>query len=678
MAVVTLKTRFDFDNMSEYKRALSELNSGSRVLASEMKKLKAEYDGNTKSSEYLKKAADILNNNILQQKDKVEMLQAAVKKSINANGEASTETQKWIAKLNNAEAELFKLENAAKKNNEAMSEYNQVLPKINSENEVLASEMRKLQAEYKGNTDSVEYLRKAGELLENELKNNDKEIEVLSKALEESIEKTGEASEETKKLTVELNNAKTKRFETTHAIDENNAAMQGENATMLGMGDTLDSLSGKFGVNIPDGAKKALNGIQGLSTGTVAAMAAAATAVVGLVKGVKELHEMTLQVAADVDEVITESAITGLSEDTIQKLKYAENLVDVSYSTITGSLTKLTKNMASAQDGNEDLSESFASLGVSIEDGTGHLRSSEEVFYDLIDALGAVENDTERDAIAMELLGKSAQDLNPLIKSGSDVLRELGEEAENTGYVLDESQIKKLGEVDDAYQRMQLQIEANRKQLAADFAPAAQKAMEVFTEWTGKAGKALVDSGILKNLASAGESLLDMLDSIGDTIGQIPILKDAFKGLGTVLGGIAQLAAVIADAFDVIAGLFSLRNGGGQRIATALGFNYDIGQASNLQRVRMQQDGTWDMYSEFYAGRNASGNDNWRGGLTYISESGPEMAVLPSGTKIYSAQDTRAVMGGDTFYVTIDAHNVREFMDIVKMAHSARLRGRMA
>lgn len=573
MATRTLKTRLEFDGEKEYKQALSELNTGSRTLATEMKKLQAEYKGNTDSVEYLNKQGEILNQMLLQQKDKVEKLREAVQKSADAHGEADASTQKWIQQLNSAEAEMYNLE---------------------------------------------------------------------------------------------------------HAIDDNNAALQGENTTMLGLGDTVDSLAGKFGVNIPDGAKKALNGIQGLSTGTVAAMAAAATAVVGLVKGVKELHEMTLQAAADVDEIITESAVTGLSEDTIQKLKYAENLVDVSYSTITGSLTKLTKNMASAQDGNAALNESFAKLGVSITDSSGHLRSSEEVFYDLVDALGAVENDTERDAIAMELLGKSAQDLNPLIKSGSDVLRELGEEAENTGYVLDESQIKKLGEVDDAYQRMQLQIEANRKQLAADFAPAAQKAMEVFTEWTGKAGKALVDSGILKNLAAAGESLLDMLDSIGDTITQIPILKDAFKALGTVLGGIAQLAAVIADAFDVIAGLFSLRNGGGQRIATALGFNYDIGQASNLQRVRMQQDGTWDMYSEFYAGRNASGNSNWRGGLTYINESGPELAVLPSGTQILNTQDTRRAMGGDTFYVTIDAHNVKDFMDVVEMANSARLRGRMA
>lgn len=570
MAIRSLKTRFEFDNLNEYKQALGELNSGSRVLASEMRKLKAEYEGQEDSTKYLTELNDLLNRKIEDQKDKIELLKNAVKESAEKNGEASKTTQDWIVKLNDAEAEMYKLE---------------------------------------------------------------------------------------------------------HAVDENNAAMQGENTTMIGLGDTVDSLAGKFGISLPDGAKKALDGIGQMSAGTVAAMAAAAGAVVGVVEGLKKLHEMTLEAAADVDEIVTEAAVTGLSEDTIQKLKYAENLVDVSYSTITGSLTKLTKNMASAKDGNADLTESFAKLGVSIEDGNGNLRRSEEVFYDLIDALGRVENDTERDALAMDILGKSAQELNPLIKSGSGVLRELGEEAENTGYVLDEYQIKKLGAVDDAYQRMQLQIDATKKQLAAEFAPASQKVMETFSQWVGKAGKSLEESGILSNIASIVENLMDMLQSVGDLIGEIPILKDSLKILGVVLGGIADLAAVIADAFDLIAGVFTLDF---NRAATALGFNYGSGQASNLQRVRMQQQGTWDTYESYYAGRNASGNDNWRGGLTYIGESGAELAMLPSGTQILNAQDTRAALGGDTFYITIDAHNVKDFMDVVEMAKSERLRRRMA
>ena len=84
------------------------------------------------------------------------------------------------------------------------------------------------------------------------------------------------------------------------------------------------------------------------------------------------------------------------------------------------------------------MAKKFADLGVSITDtSTGQLRDAEEVFYDIIDALGGMENQTERDAAAMGVLGKSAQELNPLILQGSGALQELAKEAEAAGYVLD-------------------------------------------------------------------------------------------------------------------------------------------------------------------------------------------------------------------------------------------------
>ena len=57
---------------------------------------------------------------------------------------------------------------------------------------------------------------------------------------------------------------------------------------MAGLGDTVSDLASKLGIKIPDGAKKALNGMQGLSTGTVIAMSAAVAGITAVVKAVKE------------------------------------------------------------------------------------------------------------------------------------------------------------------------------------------------------------------------------------------------------------------------------------------------------------------------------------------------------------------------------------------------------
>ena len=580
-------------------------------------------------------------------------------------------------------------------------QYKQALSELQRGNAVLGSEMRKLQAEYKGNTESTEFLAKKGELLERQLLQQKDKVQTLRDALANAAKQYGESAEQTQQWQIKLNNAEAAQYDLEHAIEENNQALEGQGKTMGGLGDTVSDLAGKLGIQIPDGAKNALNGMKGLSTGTVAAMGAAAAAVAAVVKAIKAMHEMTLEAAANADEVLTESMTTGLSTRTIQQLQYAENLIDVSYGTITGSLTKLTQNMAKANDGNEALAASFQKLGVSITDSNGELRSSEAVFYDLVDALGGMDNATERDAAAMELLGRSAQDLNPLILQGSDAMRQLAKEAEQTGYVLDDSQVKKLGEVDDAYQRMQLQIDATKQQLAVQFAPASKAAMELFTGLVQGAGNALAKSGIIQGMASLLETLARLFGISQDAADStLPAVTEKFSALQFVLNGVALLAATVADAINLIAGLAPWNWGSGMA-TTALGWNKDSGQLSNIQRVMMQQNGTLAQYESFYgqgqygydrdANRyydretgwyydgnpyNAGGTSNWRGGLTWVGENGPELVRLPRGAQVLTAQESRNA-GGNTFNITISAADVREFNDIVRIVENARIMARM-
>ena len=580
-------------------------------------------------------------------------------------------------------------------------QYKQALSELQRGNAVLGSEMRKLQAEYKGNTESTEFLTKKGELLERQLLQQKDKVQTLRDALKNAAKQYGESAEQTQSWQIKLNNAEAAQYDLESSIRENNEALEGQGKTMAGLGDTVSDLAGKLGIQIPDGAKNALNGMKGLSTGTVAAMGAAAAGVAALVKGIKALHQMTLEAAAGADEVITESMTTGLSTRTIQQLQYAENLIDVSYGTITGSLTKLTQNMAKANDGNDALAASFQKLGVSITGSNGELRSSEAVFYDLIDALGGMDNATERDAAAMELLGKSAQDLNPLIIQGSGALRELAQEAENTGYVLDESQIQKLGEVDDAYQKMQLQIDATKKQLAVEFAPASKAAMELYTGLVQGAGNALAKSGIIQGMASLLETLARLFGISQDAADStLPAVTEKFSALQFVLNGVAILAATVADSINLIAGLMPWNWGSGMA-TTALGFNKSSGQLSNTQRVIMQQNGTLAQYESYYGqGQyaydydtnryydretgwyydgnpyNAGGTSNWRGGLTWVGENGPELVRLPRGSQVLTAQESRNA-GGNTFNITISAADVREFNDIIRIAENARIMARM-
>lgn len=168
----------------------------------------------------------------------------------------------------------------------------------------------------------------------------------------------------------------------------------------------------------------------------------------------KELVNIAKNSSAYADNIMVLATQTGLSTDALQEYSYMAELVDTDVSTITSSLAKLTRNMASAQDGSRKQTEAFNALGVSVTDANGDLRDSNQVFDEVIRALGQVENETERNALAMDIFGKSAMELNPLIAVGAEGLDQYRQEAQDMGAVLDGEALNALGNVDDAFQRL--------------------------------------------------------------------------------------------------------------------------------------------------------------------------------------------------------------------------------
>lgn len=587
-------------------------------------------------------------------------------------------------------------------------EYKQALSELNAGNRTLATEMTKLKAEFKGQEGSIEALTAKGDLLQRQLQQQKDKVATLREAVKYAANEYGESSKATQKWMQDLNLAEAAEINLQHAIDENNQALQdaqsatddaaeaqkdlAENAQqtsekleeetdkMSGMGDVVSDLTSKLGIHLPQGAQNALNGMSSLSAGTVAAMGVAVAGVAALIDVVKELQQQTIEAAARADEIMTQATKMNISSAQYQQLQYASPFVDVDVDTLASSLSKLTQTMASAQEGSQAAKDAFRELGVSITDADGSLRDAYDVWLDTMDALSNIQNVTEQDAAAMSLLGKSASELAPIYRDGTDALREYSEEAENN-YVMSDEQLERLGEVDDAWQKLQLDIESNKNMIAAEWAPAAKKALEAFDSLVNAAGKALVDSGLIQNFATLLEvslkiatSLTDLFDALPAWLNPLNQLSNAFRGLAIVMG-------VVADAANIIEGIKPWNWGSG-KLTTALGWNRNKGQLSYTQTALGYGDTSGNYYDPDTGlwtgnyGYNATGNDNWRGGLTWVGESGPEVVALPGGAQIYSAQESRS-MGGDTFYITIDAKSVREFNDIVKLAQSARVRGRM-
>ena len=187
--------------------------------------------------------------------------------------------------------------------------------------------------------------------------------------------------------------------------------------------------------------------------------------------GAKALVQAGVAAASYGDEMLTASKVTRMSTDTLQEYAYAAELIDTDLEDVEKALSKNTKSMASAQSGSKAYANAYKELGVEVEDANGNLRNSEDVFWDAIDALGKMENKTKADALAMQLFGKSARELNPLIELGSEGFRELADEAHEAGAVLSEDTLNNLADVDDQIQRLNSQTSAFKTLLGAGIAP---------------------------------------------------------------------------------------------------------------------------------------------------------------------------------------------------------------
>lgn len=249
------------------------------------------------------------------------------------------------------------------------------------------------------------------------------------------------------------------------------------------------------------------------------------------------------------DDLNTLAKTTGLTTEEIQKLKYASDIIDVSFDTVQGSLTKLTRNMNTAKDGTGAQAEAFQRLGVSIVDTNGELRNNQDVFYDAIDALAGVANETERDAIAMEIFGKSAQELNPLILGGADALREMGNAAKEKGLIIPQEDLDKANEFNDALDRIKAEGGQSLMSLGVEIGNALLPVLESLERGI---------SGVLTWVRGLDEGTLKVIMTILAVVAGIAPLLIIIGKVATGISAIMTLMTTLGPAIAIITGPIGL------------------------------------------------------------------------------------------------------------------------
>lgn len=294
---------------------------------------------------------------------------------------------------------------------------------------------------------------------------------------------------------------------TENSLKDLQTAAANSNATMQKIAQTAKEVG--------DGANKVAQATKGLSSAAAGGLVA--------------LGGMAVKAGQDADELNTLAKQTGLSTEALQKMAYASDLIDVDINTITGAVKKLKKGL----DKNAD---TFEKIGVSVKDANGEYRATEDIFNDTVEALGKISNETERDIIAMDLFGASADELAGILDDGGKALKELGDEASSKGLIISQEDIDAANDLNDTLDKL-------KAQLSGSFGQAAVKVAEALTPALEK---------IAEIITKVSEKISELDPDTVSMVATILAVIAAISPIASIIAGIAQAISVITPIIAAV------------------------------------------------------------------------------------------------------------------------------
>ena len=408
------------------------------------------------------------------------------------------------------------------------------LRQIKDSTKDIDKELRQVDKALKFNPTSVELWRQKQDLLKQKIKeteNNLKELKNIQAQMDaKGVDKNSEAYRRVSREIIETE-SKLKHFKS--------ELQKVGNVKLRALSEQVKDV----GANLEDAGRK----MAGLS-----AVGAAVAASIGAV---------AYKSGQWADDLNTLSKRYSLSTEELQKYGAAAELVDVSVDTIAKSHIKLEKSMASASKGTGSQAEAFEKLGVSVTDADGNLRDGDTVWQETIAALGTMSNETERDALAMQIMGKSAAELNPLIEDGGETYKQVADTfAKYNLEVVDQETLDRANEFNDQIDTIKavgaVAFQTIGTQLAGYLAPALEKVVDwvgKFAEWLSNLDpKVLTVIGVIGALVAGIAPLLLILGKVAFAVSSIMNLAST---LGVTIGA---LASPIGIAIAVIGALIAV------------------------------------------------------------------------------------------------------------------------
>ena len=259
-------------------------------------------------------------------------------------------------------------------------------------------------------------------------------------------------------------------------------------------------------------------------------------------------------VASYASSVSKFSQKVGMNTEEWQKLAYAGSRAGMEQDELAGIMVKFDKFISSALSGSsKDAIQIFKDLGISLKDASGKSRDSQEIFKDFANIFESVEDSVAKTTLATEIFGKSGANLIPMLNKGKKGLIDLGEEAAETGQVLDNLSIQAGKSLNRNLKFMEERVQGLKMQIGAQLIPVMNSLVDRINlilkkifDWANQ-HKGIVEW--LGKTAIIGGTLLTVVGSLAILIGGTSYVILQFgKAIRGISAGIKIVSGLLVAA----------------------------------------------------------------------------------------------------------------------------------
>ena len=228
------------------------------------------------------------------------------------------------------------------------------------------------------------------------------------------------------------------------------------------------------------------------------------------------------------DSIDKGSQKMNMSAKQYQKWAYAMELSGSSIEELREGYNQMSGQISQAVNGTKESQKAFQRLGVNLKDTKGNLRSTGDIFEDVVVSLQNMDNATERTALAYKLFGESVSKLNPLLNNNANFLREVVRTQNALGSQMSDNLVAQSAKFQDAITTLKQAWQGFTNVLGETFIPIIQKIVVWITVAIAKITILLrVLFGIKKDKSS--ETMNKATNSVSSYAGAVSKATDAVK-----------------------------------------------------------------------------------------------------------------------------------------------------